>query len=244
MNRILIVEDDEFQGFFLYNTILNNYSHWDIILCYNYDDAINAVVNSVVDNNFFDIFLLDIQLGAESEDKSGFDLARKIRNYMPYYRTPLLFLTAASSYGNYALSNFHCYNYITKPYDSDDILQEIEQLMLTGYIFDALEITDTDRIYHRLIPSNIIYVKSAGHSLHIATKDNIIYETRSFSLKYIAEKLGSHFIQCHKQYLINEGYLSNYDRVTKCVKVPNTSIPVGRQYRNTIENMINRRYNS
>lgn len=243
MNRVLIVEDDEFQGFFLYKTIQKKYSQWDLILCYTYEQAINAIVDSVVTNNYFDIFLLDIQLTDKSGDQSGFELASKIRTYLPYYRTPLLFLTAASAYSNYALSKFHCYNYITKPYNSDDILDEIEQLMLTGYIFDALDITDTDRIHHRLIPSNIIYVKSAGHSLHIATTDNNVYETRIFSLKYFAQKLGCHFIQCHRQYLINDSYLSNYDNVTKCIRIPKGTIPVGRQYRNTIENLVNRRYN-
>ncbi len=242
MNRVLIVEDDEFQGFYLYNTLNPKYPDWDIVMCYSYETAINSVVDSVMNNNFFTVFLLDIQLDSKTGDKSGFDLASRIRNYLPYYRTPLLFLTADSTCSSYALSKFHCYNYITKPYNSEDVLSEIEQLMLTGYIFDAIEINDTDRIHHRLIPNNIIYVKSAGHCLYIATTDSNIYETRSYSLKSIAEKLGTQFIQCHKQYLINEAYLSNYDNVTKCVRIPHGTIPIGRQFRNTIENYINRSY--
>jgi len=79
------------------------------------NEAINVLRLSIEKENYFSLFLLDIQLSHEEGDRGGFIFANEIRKIPSYYMTPLLFLTAVSDENYFALSHYHCYNYIAKP---------------------------------------------------------------------------------------------------------------------------------
>lgn len=64
-----------------------------------------------------------------------------------------------------ALTQFHCYNFITKPYRKETVLEQLRQMLLTGYLQDVLDIADTQRIHHRLQPQDIRYIESRSHTI-------------------------------------------------------------------------------
>ena len=171
---------------------------------------------SVTANEYFTLFLLDIQLSKEPGDRNGFQLAQSIREISVYYKTPILFLTSVSEELSRALTQFHCYNFITKPYRKETVLEQLRQMLLTGYLQDVLDIADTQRIHHRLQPQDIRYIESRSHTIFIYT----------VSLSAMAEQLGTSFIRCHRRYLVNPDHITGFDRSTRYLQADKDTIPV------------------
>ena len=225
MNNILIVEDDKTQAQMLKDTINSKYPSWNIIITNSFEDAISALKQPVS----YTLFLLDIQLNNEPNNRQGFDLAKEIRKDTSYHRTPILFLTSITEEGMYALSTFHCYNYIAKPYTQENILFQIEQLLATGYLTTFIEIMDTTRIFHKINVEEIYMVETSNHLITIHTT-MATYETRQYnSLQKIQELLGQNFVQCHRKFLINTKFIDLFDRTALCLYIRGKFIPVSKK---------------
>ena len=236
MHNVLIVEDDSTQLELLRKTIADTYSTWTIQTASNYKDANMLLEQSFQNNRPFSLFLFDIQLSNEEGDRGGFFLAKEVRKQPMYYRVPMLFLTAVSDEGNFALSEFHCYNYITKPYTSEDILHQLEQMLITGYLESTLEIIDTKRISHRLHTNEIYTIESKSHTLIISTT-NGSFTTRQYTLEKILKILDSNFIQCHRKIIINKTHITSYDKTSQYVQINHCSVPIGRSYLKNIQHL-------
>ena len=228
MQHILIIEDNTEQLNMLIDTINNRYPSWKIDYAASYDETLILIKNSIEKHNF-NLFLLDVQLSENSNNRDGFLLAKEIRNIPIYYRTSILFLTGITEASSFALSNFHCYNYITKPYSGTDTLNQLEQMLLTGYLEKIFTITDTNRITHKIRGNDIIYVHSKRHLKTIYLKDSHI-NTRDYKMDEIINLCDGELIMCQKSYLINPRYISSIDKLTKSVIVSGISIPVGKKY--------------
>ncbi len=225
MQKILIVEDDPIQLEMLYKTIHTRYPAWEIKKGSSLEAAQTFLQDSVTTNEYFTLFLLDIQLRKDSGDRSGFQLAQAIRAINVYYKTPILFLTSVSEELSMALTQFHCYNFITKPYQCETVLEQLKQMLLTGYLQDVLDIADTQRIHHRIQPQDIRYIESRSHTIFIHTIYGCI-QTREYSLSAMAERLGTSFIRCHRRYLINPDHMTGFDRSTRYLLADKDTIPV------------------
>lgn len=232
--KILIVEDDPIQNDSLRHAIVAQYPDWNIISSYNYDDALAHIKNSVYkDHDSYTLFLFDVQLSREKGDRGGFLLAEEVRKLHQYYRTPVLFLTAVSDEGGFALSNYHCYNYISKPYTMQDILSQLDQMLITGYLETTLDICDSDRIHHNLSPEDILYIESKGHTLVMHMKQDTLV-TREYNLSTILELLGYEFVQIHKRYIVQIKKITHVDKVNMCINIGTTMIPIGRAYKSNL----------
>ncbi|MBU5429849.1 LytTR family DNA-binding domain-containing protein [Kineothrix sp. MSJ-39] len=225
MQKILIVEDDPIQLEMLYETIHTRYPGWEIKKGSSFEAAHAFLQDSITANEYFTLFLLDIQLRKDPEDRSGFQLAQKIREISVYYKTPILFLTSVSEELSRALTQFHCYNFITKPYQRETVLEQLRQMLLTGYLQDVLDIADTQRIRHRIQPQDIRYVESRSHTIFIYTVYGCI-QTREYSLSAIAQQLGTSFVRCHRRYLINPDHITGFDRSARYLLTGKDTIPV------------------
>lgn len=225
MQKILIVEDDTVQLEMLYETIHSRYPAWEIQKGSSLEAAQASLQESVTANEYFTLFLLDIQLSKEPGDRNGFQLAQSIREISVYYKTPILFLTSVSEEMSRALTQFHCYNFITKPYRKETVLEQLRQMLLTGYLQDVLDIADTQRIHHRLQPQDIRYIESRSHTIFIYTVYGCI-QTREYSLSAMAEQLGTSFIRCHRRYLVNPEHITGFDRSTRYLLADKDTIPV------------------
>lgn len=236
MHNILIVEDDLTQLEALKKTIHDKYPLWKIYIADSFATAQNLIHDSVVNNNYFSLFLFDVQLAPEKDNRDGFLLAKNTRSHNAYYKTPILFLTAISDEAVYALTHFHCYNYISKPYTPQDIEFQLEQMSITGYINHAIEITDTSRIKHKIFFDDIVYAESKAHTVIIHCIHSS-YITREFKLDEFNDLLDSNFIRCHKQYIINTNHINYYDRTSRYLHTQLTNLPVGRTYVHFFDNI-------
>ena len=86
MQKILIVEDDTVQLEMLYETIHSRYPAWEIKKGSSLEAAQASLQESVTANEYFTLFLLDIQLSKEPGDRNGFQLAQSIREISVYYK--------------------------------------------------------------------------------------------------------------------------------------------------------------
>ena len=224
MNNILIVEDDKTQAQMLKDTINSKYPGWDITITNNFEDAMSAINQPII----YTLFLLDVQLNTETDNRQGFEFANEIRKNSSYQRTPILFLTSITDEGMYALSTFHCYNYISKPYTQENILFQIEQLLATGYFTTFIEIMDTTRIFHKINIEDIYMVESSNHLLTIHTTMSS-YTTRQYtSLQKMQELLGRGFVQCHRKFLINTEFIDLFDKTALSLHIRGKFIPVSK----------------
>ena len=237
MQHILIVEDDLIQCNMLKDTIHQEYPTWDIDTAVCYDDAIELLETSIENNKKYHLFLLDVQLSTSPGDRGGFFLAKELRKKSVYYKTPILFLTAVSDEGSYALSEFHCYNYISKPYTKEAILFQISQMLLTGYLEQNILVADTKRLFHRINTSEICYVEALSHQISIHTIHDTIV-TREYTLSELSNLLGKQLIRCHKSFLINPNYVCNHTK-TYCTLAPmQKQVSIGRNYQATLERIL------
>ena len=238
MNRILIVEDDEIQRIALQDDIQKHYPSWTIHSAASYDSAQNLLLKSLETKEYYSVFLLDIQLDHTPGDMGGFVIAEQIRSHTPYQKTPILFLTSVTEKTQFALSTYHCYNYITKPFTTEAILEQIRQMLLTGYLEEQfIAITDTDRIGHRIPLKEILYIEAKSHRIVIYTLHEEI-TSRSSSFSALEEFLSSDFIQCHKKYFINLSYTESYTKTNSYINIHGTILPVSRTYKPALENSL------
>lgn len=241
MHNLLIVEDDSIQKEELFLSILKRYPNWNIICAEDFNEAKQIISDSIVQKDYFSLFLLDVQLKEDPCDFGGFVLAGEIRSLKPYYTTPILFLTSVSEKTQFALANYHCYNYITKPYLTSDVIFQIQQMLQTGFLEEnSITIIDTNRIRHRVILKDICYIETRSHSLVLSTLLGDI-TTREFTFSSLFTCLNGDFIQCHKKYIININHITNYDKTNRFVQVNQQNISVSRTYKQDVEKLLTER---
>lgn len=238
MQKLLIVEDDDVQRIALHESIQEFYPNWAVLSANDYESALELLFKSTEECEYFSMFLLDIQLKQDVGDMSGFVLAEQIRSDTNYYKTPILFLTSISEKTQFALATYHCYNYITKPYSTDDILYQIQQMLLTGYLEDnCIAITDTKRIIHRIPQKDIMYLELKSHQVIFSTKQDEII-SRGVLLADLWNQLTKDFIQCHKKYIINLNYVNSYTKSNGYVNINGTILPVSRTFKLPLEDAL------
>ena len=170
----------------------------------------------------------------------GFELAKSIRACSVYFKTPILFLTSFQNKTNFALSTFHCYNFIVKPYSADDILFEIKQMLLTGFLSNnCIMITDTYRITRRILLSDILYIEVSSHLLILHTKNGNV-NTRDLTMSEIQQQLSENFVRCHRKFIVNLKYVDNYDRNNRYIHMKTITLPVSRGYKDSFEFKLNK----
>ncbi|MBQ4521841.1 MAG: response regulator transcription factor [Lachnospiraceae bacterium] len=241
MNRVLIVEDNFFQLEMLKETICERYPDWIVETSLNFENGKMLLEDSVCSGCFYNLFLFDVKLSNVMGDKGGFELAKETRKYSVYYKTPIIFLSGFSEGYFYALSEIHCYNYIEKPIFPEQLLFELEQMSITGYLEcddnDFFELVDTNRIRHKIMINDIYTIEAKNHTLIIHTSNGSVV-TREYTLEKILKVLGSDFVQCHRGAIINRKYIDNYDKACQYIQLGEWMIPVGRSYRLHLESVL------
>lgn len=121
-NRILLVEDSQESQKIIESSLSFKYK-LDCV------DSISAarLRKSQIENNFYDLILLDILL----PDGTGFDLCREMQSAIESSSTPVFFLTAKDSLSD-KLTGFSlgADDYVTKPFDSAELLVRIDSKIL------------------------------------------------------------------------------------------------------------------
>ncbi|MDF1617402.1 LytR/AlgR family response regulator transcription factor [Petrocella sp. FN5] len=178
-----------------------------------------------------DILLLDIQL----EDGNGLDFAKEVRKIDRYKLTHIVFITAVPTHAIMAFSETHCYSYIVKPFDKEQLKEALYTLIHYGYKAKVhkegkLELHLKNCIF-KVDMAEILYIEASNQKLYVHTRQDTI-AVPNVSLKKMKASLNDTFIQVHKAFIINKEAIKAIHKAEKTIQLHNTDtyIPIGRVY--------------
>lgn len=178
--------------------------------------------------NRIDLFLIDIMLDNKvKNDVSGIVFADKMRQQEQYKFVPMIFITALEDQAMAAFHRLHCYEYIEKPFDFDNVRKIIGDA-LTYPIRDDREdkylFYRKDGILYSIEIERIIYIESYMKKLtiHLIDEDIVIpYMTCSS----IAEKLNEEdFIKYRRNGILHRKYIDYIDESNRYIRMKNGAI--------------------
>lgn len=153
----------------------------------------------------FDILLLDIQM----EKMGGIEVARALR--VNQENTVLIFVTALKDYVPEAfdVSAFH---YLLKPVSPEKFCRVFEDACRKVRRQESLsggQLFFQTKTRNFTVPKDeILYVESRKRKVEIHTLRETI--TVYATMKNMEERLGQGFFRCHRGYLVNMAYVSEY----------------------------------
>ncbi|MFT8351575.1 LytR/AlgR family response regulator transcription factor [Clostridium saccharoperbutylacetonicum] len=209
---IILVEDDIMQREILKKMILQMH---EFIKIYEADSEKSAL--DIIENNDVDMFLIDISL----KESSGLDLAMNIRKIPKYEFRQIIFLTTHMEYITQAFKQTHCYDYILKPYDKDEVQTIINKIILNETnklnskskevnVEDTKEVVVTLKsgVFLGIKIKDIIFIEVKGKNCEINTT-NGMYVVNNTTLKKMMKLINCEYIiQSHRSYAINKKYIS------------------------------------
>ena len=161
------------------------------------------------------MFLIDVHL----KNSSGLDLAIKIRNIPKYEFRNIIFLTTHMEYITQAFKQTHCYDYILKPYNKDEVSVIIDKLILNDRKKDTkfkdrqIIITLKNNIYIEIKLHDIIFIEVKGKNCCVHTV-NGKYLCNNISLKKFSTIVSCEdIIQSHRAFLINKNYIKKIEKL-------------------------------
>lgn len=154
---------------------------------------------------FYDIVFLDICM----EGENGIKVARRLRQNME--QTVLIFVTALKDYVFEAFDVL-AFHYLLKPLDRKKFTEILERAFTDverrKKEETALLVIKTRSRTFPLKKDSILYVESLGKKAEVHTGRET-YEMYA-SLNSLEKELGTGFYRCHRGYLVNLGYVSEY----------------------------------
>lgn len=219
MYSIIIVEDDYMQRNILKKIILSTH---EFVKIYEADSEISAL--DIIQKYDINMFLIDITL----KESSGLDLAIKIRNISKYEFNHIIFLTTHMEYITQAFKQTHCYDYIMKPYNKDDVQVLLDKIITHENLHNDLDsknedlnlddekkiiITLKNGIYVGLKINNIVFIEVKGKNCEVNTI-NGLYIANNISLKKMLKLINSEYIiQSHRAFAINRNYIYKIEKL-------------------------------
>lgn len=151
----------------------------------------------------YDIIFLDICM----EGKNGIDVAKRLREKEE--AAVLIFVTALKDYVFEAF-DVAAFHYLLKPVDPQKFGEVFKRAMKEAEKREKTEILFI-KSGKRTVPlkkDSILYVESRGKKAEIHTDREAI--AMYASLQGLEAELGAGFYRCHRGYLVNLGYVSEY----------------------------------
>ena len=208
MYSIILVEDDFMQRKVLKKMILtmNNF-------CEIYEAESEQLALEIIGKYDINMFLIDINL----KESSGLDLALKIRKIPKYEFRQIIFLTTHMEYITQAFKQTHCYDYILKQYNQEEVQTIINKIILneTNNENEDKEIVVTlkNGIYVGIKINDILFIEVKGKNCEVNTV-NGMYIANNTTLKKMIELINcSYIIQSHRAFAINKKYISKIEKL-------------------------------
>ena len=206
--KILLVEDDVIQNKNLARMIEKYYLDIKVYKAFSVKEALDIVKNQKIDLIFEDINL---------PDGTCIDLAKKIRQIEGYELTGIVFITSEMFQVVDAFKNTHCYDFLVKPYNIEDIKRIIDVFYKNEeeipeekgpYSIISIDNNVSVKVYH----NDIIFVEYVSRKCIIHTIKNQV-ECKSMTLSKLLEEIESDTIlQSHKSYIVNTKYIERIDK--------------------------------
>lgn len=212
MKPILLVEDDINQRQNLKKMLEEIDCNLKIYEAQDKDEALE-----ILNNETIELFFIDISL----KNSSGLDLALEIRKIPKYEFSWIVFLTTHVQYMIKAFKEIHCYDYILKPYEKDEVIKLTKKL-ISGTHRNNILINERKYVVFevnkgistRIYVDEIIFIEVSIRTCIIHTKQGK-YEMKKLSLKKALELIDcDDIIQCHKSFAVNINYIKRVESIS------------------------------
>lgn len=174
-----------------------------------------------------DLFLIDIILDTSHPgDVSGLKFAENIREVESYRFAPIIFITSLEDSKLYTYEKLHCYSFIEKPFDEEQVKQSVEQCLKFPENGNGRKTLffRKEGVILAVEREDITYAESSGHIMHIYTRQGDVLKIPYITLKKLLEEVDNpDFIQCSRNTIINRRYIQNVDIPNRMIHLKGSS---------------------
>ncbi|MBA4698239.1 MAG: response regulator transcription factor [Ruminococcus sp.] len=239
MARIFVLEDDEASRDALKEMLYNISADITVDTAKGLAEA-RLLLDSTVS---FDLFLLDVNLDKENRDDSGGLLfAEEVRSVMKYEFTPVVMITSIASLEIEAYRKIHCYQYILKPYNEEEVQTVVKRVLSHLKVKEKpFIIVKKKGINYKIPCEDIVFCKAVPRGVCLYLKGEQM-EVPYLSIRQLLDKLPKEgFFQCHRMFVVNMAYVKYYDLVNQMIQVEGytESIDIGVTYKAEVRRLLN-----
>ncbi len=224
MKKILILEDKE-----IHRNVLKQLLQELDIKIQIYEAATVEQAYKVSLEEKVDVFLVDIILNTKVRgDVSGLRFMEQIRKLPHYFFTPLIFITSLEDPLLYAYKNLHCFGYVEKPFDKE----EVKRLVRQALTFADMERVDktfyfrSEGVIYAVDSRDIIYIENVKRKIVIHTQKEQIVVPYMTNEKLIRELGSDNFVQCSRFCIVHKKYIETIDYVNRYIRLKGIKEPV------------------
>jgi Response regulator of the LytR/AlgR family len=174
-----------------------------------------------------DLIILDININGGTD---RITLAKEFE----HKKIPVIFITGYEGfeYFNRAREIDHL-AYLVKPFHMLTLRDAIENAVSLKEKSKTLFVKNNN-MFHKILIEKIKWVEVDGNYcfLYVEKKKHVV----KMSLKKILESINqqNYFLQIHRNYIIQQKYITNYNSIKKVIKIDRKFIPVGRKYKSKV----------
>lgn len=182
------------------------------------------LLESLVENNWFDMIFQDIELPR----KSGIDIAKKLRSYVECNQVVIDFISGKQEYGM-QLFSLQPINFRLKPLRKEEIMMDLNKacriLQERRHVLTYV----TNSVQNGILLKDICYIESKDKMVHVHTVSGKIISIRDTLSRIEREYEKFYFCRCHRAFVINLHYVTAYHKgyVVLCDEI---QIDVGEFY--------------
>ena len=174
-----------------------------------------------------DLIILDININGDTD---GISLAKEFE----HKKIPVIFITGfeSSEYFNRARETNHL-AYLVKPFHMLTLRGAIEKAASLKEKSKALFVKNNN-MFRKILIKEIKWVEVDGNYcfLFVEKKKHVV----KMSLKKILQSINqeNHFLQIHRNFVVRQKYITNYNSIKNAIKIDSNLIPVGRKYKSKV----------
>ncbi len=209
MKKILVLEDNRLILIHLADIVREIDAKVTVYPFDNVKDAYQCASEKLID-----LFIIDIILDSRPGDVSGLNFVENIRKMNHYRFVPIIFVTSLEDAKLYTYEKLHCYRFIEKPFDDDQLKQLAEQCLRFPQTCNRAKTLyfRKDGIILAVEREDVIYAESVKHIIHIHTRQGDTLNIPYITLKKLLDDIdSSDFIQCSRSAVINKRFIQNID---------------------------------
>lgn len=193
-------------------------------------------------DEMFALFLLDINLDCRNEqDASGLIFAEEIREMVQYELTPIVMLTSVASLEMDAYRKIHCYQYILKPYDAEEVKRVVSRLLAHARPAEKPSvIVKKNGINYKIPCEEIVFCQAIPRGIRLCLKNEQMDIPYLTIRQFLNQLPKADFFQCHRMFVVNKNHVKYYDLVNRMIQVEGyrEAIDIGVTYKSEIRRLL------
>lgn len=174
-----------------------------------------------------DLFLVDIILEKTPGDVSGMFFVNHVREIKHYQFIPIIFVTSLENYKMSAYDNLHCYKYIEKPFNVEQVKETIISALEFPNICENINRFfhyRKDGIIYSIDTNNLVYASYYYRNMQLHMKQEIIDVPYLTCKKLLQELNDEYFIRCSRNTIVNKKYIDYIDQTNRYIGMVNGKV--------------------